>query len=188
MLRPHVLVVDNGTLSLPQLLCRLEDLGSTAAVVDTAAVPSRLGGRYQAIVLSGTKVRAHDRAHYAPVVDLITNADVPVLGICGGMQVMAAAAGGHLRPGPQRVGRSEVHIDTEEPLFAHVRSPVTLFQRHTLYLREAPPGFRVIGRSEQAPVEFLRSDDGRLLGSQAHLEYRAHGREILRGFTRLYGR
>ncbi|MFF1380933.1 type 1 glutamine amidotransferase [Streptomyces sp. NPDC058308] len=186
MLRPHVLVVDNGTLSLPQLRARLEDLGSSTAAVDTASLPPRLSGRYQAIVLSGTKVRAHELDHYGPLIDLIGNTDVPVLGICGGMQILAVAAGGHLSPGPQRVGRSEVHVDTGEPLFAYVRPTVTLFQRHTLYLREAPAGFRVIGRSEQAPVEFLRSADGRLTGSQAHLEYRTDGREILRGFTRFY--
>ncbi|MGW7081449.1 type 1 glutamine amidotransferase [Streptomyces sp. NPDC054866] len=186
MLSPHVLVVDNGTLSLPQLRRCLEELGSTTATVDTASVPARLEGRYQAIVLSGTKVRAHDREHYTPLINLIRGTDVPVLGICGGMQILAVAAGSRLFPGPQRVGRSEVQVDPQEPLFAHVQPTVTLFQRHTLYLRTPPPGFRVIGRSQQAPVEFLRSDDGRLIGSQAHLEYRDHGREILRGFTHFY--
>ncbi|EPH39591.1 putative GMP synthase [Streptomyces aurantiacus JA 4570] len=161
-------------------------MGSRTDTVDTASVPSRLQGRYQAIVLSGTKVRAHDREHYGSLIDLVMTADVPVLGICGGMQILAVAGGGSLSQGPQRVGRSEVQVDTEEPLFAHVRPTVTLFQRHTLYLRRAPRGFRVIGRSEHAPVEFIRSDDGRLVGSQAHLEYRTDGREILRGFTRFY--
>ncbi|GGR90824.1 hypothetical protein GCM10010252_32120 [Streptomyces aureoverticillatus] len=186
MPRPRVLVVDNGTLSLPQLRTRLEDLGSHTDTVDTASVPSRLQGRYQAIVLSGTKVRAHDREHYEPLINLVMTADVPVLGICGGMQILAVAAGSHLTQGPQRVGRSEVRVDPGEPLFTHVRPTVTLFQRHTLYLRQAPRGFRVIGRSEHAPVEFLRSDNGRLMGSQAHLEYRTDGREILRGFTQFY--
>ncbi|MEV7190454.1 gamma-glutamyl-gamma-aminobutyrate hydrolase family protein [Streptomyces sp. NPDC093510] len=186
MLRPRVLVVDNGTLSLPQLCLRLRTLGSLPDTVDTASVPHRLTGRHQAIVLSGTKVRAHDREHYAPLIDLVMTADVPVLGICGGMQLLAVAAGGRLAPGPQRVGRSEVRVDKDDPLFTYVRPTVTLFQRHTLYLRHAPRGFRTIGRSPQAPVEFLRSHTGRLIGSQAHLEYRTDGHEILRGFTRFY--
>ncbi|MFD1831125.1 MULTISPECIES: type 1 glutamine amidotransferase [Streptomyces] len=186
MTRSRVLVVNNGTLSLKQLRGRFEELGSDTDAVDAASVPPRLGGRYQAVVLSGTKVRAYDLGYYKPLVDLVMNADVPVFGICGGMQILAVAAGGRLAEGPQRVGGYEVQVDKEEPLFTYVKPAVTVFHRHTLYLQEAPEGFRSIGRSEHAPVEFLRSDDGRILGSQAHLEFRSDGLEILRGFTRLY--
>ncbi|MFE6053651.1 type 1 glutamine amidotransferase [Kitasatospora sp. NPDC056446] len=186
MANSRVLVVNNGTLSLPQLRGRFEELGSETDVVRADAVPSGLGGRYQAVVLSGTKVRAYDREFYRPLVDLVMTADVPVFGICGGMQIIAVANGGELAEGPQRVGGFEVQVDTEEPLFTHVKPTVTVFHRHTLYLQKAPAGFRSIGRSEHAPVEFLRSEDGRILGSQAHLEFRKDGLEILRGFAQLY--
>jgi GMP synthase-like glutamine amidotransferase len=186
MARPRVLVVNNGTLSLPQLRARFEALGSDTDAVDVASVPADLGGRYQAIVLSGTKVRAYDTAFYRPLTDLVMGADVPVLGICGGMQLIAVAAGGRLAEGPQRVGGHVALVDDDEPLFRHVGPKVTVFHRHTLYLEGPPRGYRSIGRSEHAPVEFLRSDDGRILGSQAHLEFRADGLEILRGFSERY--
>jgi GMP synthase-like glutamine amidotransferase len=186
MARPKVLVVNNGTLSLPQLRARLESLGSDTETVDAASVPASLGGRYQAIVLSGTKVRAYDTDFYRPLTDLVMSADVPVLGICGGMQLIAVAAGGRLTEGPQRVGGHAARVDKDEALFDHVGSTVTVFHRHTLYLEGPPQGFRSIGRSAQAPVEFLSSDDGRILGSQAHLEFRADGLEILRGFSERY--
>ncbi|GAA2273353.1 MULTISPECIES: type 1 glutamine amidotransferase [Kitasatospora] len=186
MARSRVLVVNNGTLSLKQLRSRFEELGSDTDVADAASVPARLDGRHQAIVLSGTKVRAWDHDFYRPLVDLVMGADVPVFGICGGMQILAVSAGGRLAEGPQRVGGFDVRVDTEEPLFAYVKPTVTVFHRHTLYLQEAPEGFRSIGRSEHAPVEFLRSEDGRILGSQAHLEFRRDGLEILRGFAELY--
>ncbi|MFL1377225.1 MULTISPECIES: glutamine amidotransferase-related protein [unclassified Nocardiopsis] len=186
MVRPRVLVVNNGTLSLKQLRRRFESLGSDTETVDAASVPRRLNGRYQAIVLSGTKVRAYDQDYYKPLVDLVRGSDVPVFGICGGMQTLAVAAGGLLEEGPQRVGGHEAQVDTEEPIFRYVDRTVTVFQRHTLYVRKAPEGFRSIGRSEHAPVEFLRSDDGRIFGAQAHLEFRRDGLEILRGFAQLY--
>ncbi|OLE23242.1 MAG: GMP synthase [Catenulispora sp. 13_1_20CM_3_70_7] len=186
MARPRVLVVNNGTLSLPQLCQRLDDLGSDPVAVAVAEVPARLDGGYQALVLSGTKVRAYDTDHYRPLLDLIDSSRLPVFGICGGMQILAVAAGGELVEGPSRVGGFSVQVDVGEPLFSHVKPTVTVFHRHTLYLREAPHGFRSIGRSEHAPVEFLRSDDGRIHGSQAHLEFRRDGLEILRGFTELY--
>lgn len=186
MASPRVLVINNGTLSLPQLRRRFEALGSETDTADVASVPDRAGDRYQALVLSGTKVRAFDRDHYRPLVDLVMNTDVPVFGICGGMQIIAVANGARLVEGPQRVGGYEVQVDPADPLFAYVKPTVTVFHRHTLYVREAPAGFRAIGRSGPAPVEFLRSDDGRVYGSQAHLEFRSDGMEILRGFTQLY--
>ncbi|SFD84935.1 GMP synthase (glutamine-hydrolysing) [Actinopolyspora alba] len=184
---PRVLMVNNGTLSLPQLRRRIEDLGSSTETVDTSSVPSRLSSGYQAIVLSGTKVRAWNTEFYRPLVDLVMNSSVPVLGICGGMQLLAMAAGGRLVEGQQRVGSYDARVDVDEPLFACVEPTVKVFHRHTLYLDQVPTGFRNIGRSDQAPVEFMASDDGRIFGSQAHLEFRKDGFEILRGFTRLYG-
>ncbi|GAA2127576.1 hypothetical protein GCM10009759_79820 [Kitasatospora saccharophila] len=186
MARTRVLVVNNGTLSLKQLRGRFEQLGSDTDVVDAAHVPDRIDGRYQAIALSGTKVRAYDSDYYRPLIDLVTGTDVPVLGICGGMQIIAVAAGGRLAEGPQRVGGHEAQVDTGEPVFTYVKPTVTVFHRHTLYLQEAPAGFRAIGRSEHAPVEFIRSDDGRIFGAQAHLEFRPDGLEIMRGFSKLY--
>ncbi|WP_103532662.1 type 1 glutamine amidotransferase [Streptomyces sp. SM11] len=186
MAQSRVLVVNNGTLSLKQLRRRFEELGSDTEAVDATSVPDRVDGRYQAIVLSGTKVRAYDRDYYKPLVDLVMGADVPVLGICGGMQIIAVSAGGRLAEGPQRVGGYDVQVDQDDPLFTQVKPTVTVFHRHTLYLQDAPEGFRSIGRSEHAPVEFLRSDDGRIYGAQAHLEFRSDGMEILRGFAQLY--
>ncbi|MFC8935575.1 type 1 glutamine amidotransferase [Rhodococcus sp. NPDC057135] len=187
MSKPRVLVVDNGTLSLKQLRAKLEELGSETVAVDATSVPRHLDREFQAVVLSGTKVRAYERDHYRRLVDLVTTGtDVPVLGICGGMQLLAVAAGARLAEGPQRVGGYTVSVDPDEPLFSYVDATVTVFHRHTLYLEEAPPGFRSIGHSEHAPVEFLRSEDGRIFGSQAHLEFRTDGTNILRGFSQIY--
>lgn len=186
MIEPRVLIVNNGTLSLPQLRGRFEQLGSRTETLDVAALDGRARMEWQAIVLSGTKVRAYDSDYYRRLIDLVVGAKVPVLGICGGMQIIAVAHGARLEPGESRVGGHQVSVDKQEPLFTHVKPTVTVFQRHSLYVRAAPPGFRAIGHSEQAPVEFLRSTDGRILGSQAHLEFRADGLEILRGFSELY--
>ena len=136
-------------------------------------------------MLSGTKVRAYDSDFYRRLIYLVMESNLPVWGICGGMQIIGAAAGARLAPGQQRVGCYDVQLDKQEPVFSMAQPTVSLFQRHTLYLREAPPGFRTIGWSKDCPVEFIRSDDGRIFGSQAHLEFRNDGLSILRGFVQL---
>lgn len=179
----HVLVVDNGTLSLGQLRGRLEAFGASTEAVRAAAVPATLPSSVDALVLSGTKVRAYDQDFYGPLVDLVSNADVPVLGICGGMQLICLGNGAELAPGEQRVGGHWADVDRSEPIFSHVGNRVRLFHRHTLYVQQAPAGFRTIAWSPEAPVEFLRSEDSRIFGSQAHLEFGPDGRNILRGFA-----
>lgn len=186
MTSPTVLVIDNGSLSVRQLGARLQQLGVKTETVHCTDLPDRAGARHQAVVLSGTKVRAYDGDFYRPLLDLVVTSTVPVLGICGGMQIIGTAAGAELVPGRQRVGGHPVRLDTREPLFTHAKPTVSLFQRHTLYLQRAPAGFTAIGWSDDAPVEFIRSDDGRIFGSQAHLEFRDDGLEILRGFTELF--
>jgi GMP synthase (glutamine-hydrolysing) len=182
MTPPRVLVVDNGSLSVAVLARRLRSLGALADVVACTEVPHRLNGRHQAIALSGTKVRAYHLEHYRPVVDLCLETKVPVLGVCGGMHIMAVAAGAALVQRQQRVGSHKVHLNPDHPVFAHVPSTVSLFQRHTLYLEHAPEDYIVVGWSPECPVEIIQSTDGRIIGAQAHLEFRQHGLDILRGF------
>jgi len=186
MTSPRVLVVDNGSLSIPQVRRSFEALGAETDLMRADEAPGTLDPRYQALVLSGTKVRAYDSDFYARLIDMVFTSTVPVWGICGGMQIIGTAAGAELVPGKSRVGNHEVHLDMQEPVFSEAKPTVTLFQRHMLYLSEPPSGFKAIGWSDDAPVEFIRSDDGRIHGSQAHLEFRADGLSVLKGFVQLF--
>jgi len=181
-----VLVVDNGSLSIGAVRKTFLTLGADTDVIKAIDVPDKVDSRYQALVLSGTKVRAYDSAFYKPLIDLVFTSTVPVWGICGGMQIIGTAAGAELVPGKSRTGTHQAQVDKREPVFSEVKPTVSVFQRHTLYLQAAPAGFRTIGWSDDAPVEFIRSEDGRIHGSQAHLEFRADGLDILRGFVQLF--
>jgi GMP synthase-like glutamine amidotransferase len=186
MNKPTVLVVDNGSLSIPQVRRSFEVLGTDTDLVKADEVPGTLPARYAALVLSGTKKRAYESDYYRRLIDLVHGSTVPVWGICGGMQIIATAAGAELEPGRSRVGTHEVHVDKTEAVFAEAKPTLGVFQRHMLYVKAAPEGFRTIGYSADAPVEFIRSDDGRIYGSQAHLEFREDGLSVLRGFVSLF--
>jgi GMP synthase-like glutamine amidotransferase len=186
VISPRVLVVDNGSLSIGALRKTFRTLGAETDVIKVTDVPDKLDSRYQALVLSGTKVRAYDSDFYKPLVDLVFASTVPVWGICGGMQIIGTAAGAKLVQGKSRAGTHQVQVDKQEPVFSESRPTVSLFQRHTLYLQAAPAGFRTIGWSDDAPVEFIRSEDSQIYGSQAHLEFRNDGLNILHGFVQLF--
>ncbi|MFC0112088.1 glutamine amidotransferase-related protein [Kibdelosporangium aridum] len=183
MTGPCVLIIDNGSLSIGPLRRKFERLHLDTEVVRVADAPTRVDGRYQALVLSGTKVPAHV-GDYRHVVDLVLRSGLPTLGVCGGMHILALAHGAKLERGQQRVGNYPVELETDGFL-AGLKRTVSLFQRHTLYVNRVPTGFSAIGWSESCPVEVILSDDGRILGAQAHLEFRDDGFALIQAFARL---
>ncbi|MFE0100614.1 gamma-glutamyl-gamma-aminobutyrate hydrolase family protein [Streptomyces sp. NPDC059009] len=184
-MRPmRVLIVDNGSLSVTVMARRLAQLGCESDIVACADVPRRPADRHRAMVLSGTKVPA-DQGAYGPLVELVDGCRLPVLGVCGGMHILGLAQGASLVRRGQRVGGHQVTLDGSDPLFTYVGRTARLFQRHTLHLSDVPDQLTVTGWSEDCPVEFIRSADGRLAGAQAHLEFRRDGELILRRFLEL---
>ncbi len=85
----------------------------------------------------------------------IFGGQVPVLGICYGMQLMADALGGRVAPAPHReYGLAEVEIDAagDSRLFATVPNRIRVWASHGDFIEQAPPGFRVVATSANAPV------------------------------------
>ncbi|MCM6775891.1 hypothetical protein NDR87_17380 [Nocardia sp. CDC159] len=185
MIAPRVLIIDNGSLSIAALRRRFESLGLGTEVVPCAEAPARIG-EYQALVLSGTKIPA-DVGDYSRIVDLFTDSHTPTLGVCGGMHIIALAYGARLTRGKQRIGNHKVELDPRDSVLGGAPSTVSLFQRHTRYVGEVPAGFRKIGWAPDCPVEVIRSDDGRIVGSQAHLEFRPDGFALIARFARFAG-
>ena len=141
------------------------------------------------IILSGSpeSVSSHDAPRIGAAV---LSAGVPVLGICYGMQALAAAFGGEVHPAPHReFGYAEVDVSAEEPLLAGLAAPghkLKVWMSHGDRVERLPEGFRVIAASANAPLAGFSNPDKRIYGLQFHPEvtHTEKGFEIIRRFVR----
>jgi len=113
------------------------------------------------------------------LLDQATQAEVPILGICRGAQIVNVHAGGTLaqhvdghadraKPGSERVHQVEFSADTR--LAEMYGSKIEVNSLHHQTVDRVGEGFRVTGRAPDGGVEAIESIDGSVIGVQWHPE------------------
>jgi GMP synthase (glutamine-hydrolysing) len=122
----------------------------------------------------------------APVFDFLTTTDLPVLGICGGHQLIAQAYGVLVAPmGYKELGYIEVDLPAEDPLLKGIDSPATFFSWHGEEVKAMPEDFINLGSSDLCAVQIFRHRDKEIFGVQFHPELsgrKPDGRVLLLNF------
>jgi GMP synthase (glutamine-hydrolysing) len=136
------------------------------------------------IVLSGGPSSVYDAT--APVCDpKVLQLDVPVLGICYGMQWMAHTLGGKVEPAERReYGRAELAIENGSKLFADIPSRFKIWNSHGDHVVGVPEGFSVTGRTDNA-IGAVENAAKKLYGVEFHPEvnHTERGTDILNNFV-----
>jgi GMP synthase (glutamine-hydrolysing) len=117
--------------------------------------------------------------------------EIPTLGICYGMQIMAHALGGRVEPaGEREYGRAEVDLVAGGgALFAGLSGRETVWMSHGDRIQDPPPGFAVTAATRNAPVVGFENPARRMFAIQFHPEvsHTEHGVEVLSNFLTACG-
>lgn len=111
--------------------------------------------------------------------------EVPVLGLCYGMQLMADQFGGHLERAEHReYGRSIFEPVATSKLLEGVPARSQVWMSHGDSIVELPDGFKVIGKTDSLPTAAIANEKARLYGVQFHPEvhHTDEGRRIIENF------
>lgn len=140
----------------------------------------------KAIILSGGPNSVYEPgAPQAPA--WVFDANVPVLGICYGMQLLAHQLGGKVQSGThQEYGHAVIHRDGKEVrLLENLDADVPVWMSHGDRIEELPQGFRAMAFSDNSPVAVMGNDEQRMYGIQFHPEvaHTPQGAEILKNFV-----
>ncbi len=173
-----------------QLICRrLRDAGVFSVLVAPGVTPAELGAMNpRGIVLSGGPMSVYEQG--APVCDpAIFDMDLPVLGVCYGMQLACRVMGGDVRAGRSReFGRAALHVIERSDLFNAVPERTTVWMSHGDQVTDLDRAvFEPLAETPSCPFAAVRSRSGgrRFYGVQFHPEvtHTPHGSDLLRNFA-----
>ena len=137
------------------------------------------------IILSGGPASVTDAD--APTIDpAIFALNVPVLGICYGMQLMAHLLGGRIERGAQReYGPTAAAMDhTGSGLLKGMKPTSICWMSHTWQVVMPPDGFEVIAHTDNCPTAAMANAERKLYGVQFHPEvtHTEEGTLLLKNF------
>jgi GMP synthase (glutamine-hydrolysing) len=191
----RVLILDFGAQYTQLIARRVRELGVYSEIYACDADEAEIERfRPKAIILSGGPESVYEeKGPEAPhrVFDL----GIPVLGICYGMQTMAAQLGGQVQSANHRefgaaqvrpTGTSRLLDGLEDNRDAAGRRLLDVWMSHGDRVVALPPGFQAIAATDNAPLAAMADEARHFYGVQFHPEvtHTLKGGEILRRFVR----
>lgn len=149
--------------------------------------------------------------------DLLHTSDLPVLGACGGHQLIGWVFNHDvrrlqafrdepirkLRPGEAdlnpnyhpgyftEVGMQPVEILRRDPIFAGLRRRFYVTEAHYCEVKKLPPGFLHLARNDNCEIQCMKHAEKPLYGAQFHAEvwtdYYQDGKRFITNFFRIAG-
>ena len=190
----RILILDFGSQYTQLIARRIREIGVYSEILpfDVGDEAIRDFGA-SGIVLSGgpESVGLHDSPR---IPQAVFDLEVPLLGICYGMQAMAAHYGGTVEPSDEKeFGYAEVALGEtcrlldgiEDRVDAEGKAFLEVWMSHGDKVTRLPEGFSTICTTGSAPIAGMGDDDRRYYGLQFHPEvtHTSQGRRILERFV-----
>ena len=183
---PQLIIIDLGSQYSHVIVRTLRELGYRSALLSPAKAEKLLSQyKPKGIIWSGGATCVGDAG--APVPPKTYLNDVPVLGVCLGMQYLATWLGGALSKDISRkeYGPREARVIAKHSrLFSGVPDGPVLCS-HGDSVAKVPPGFTVTAVSDDCPILAMESETLPIFAVQFHPEVTitTHGKRLLQNFA-----
>ncbi|MBN2406585.1 MAG: glutamine-hydrolyzing GMP synthase [Elusimicrobia bacterium] len=179
-----IIVIDFGS-QYTHLICRrIREYGVNSRIYPFNRIPYSEKKSIKGIILSGSPYSLKEEG--APYLDKrIFGLNVPILGICYGMQILAHTLGGKVeRKDNREYGSASLQIVRKETLFRGIPGYTRVWMSHFDRVETLPEGFRVLAKTGSIPVAAMGSIRKKIYGVQFHPEvgHTEKGPDILKNF------
>ena len=196
-LEPHkafdtILVLDFGSQYSHLITRRLRELNVYSELQPCTKPLDELNFTPKGIILSGGPYSVYDEG--APHVDAaVFDLDVPILGICYGLQEIAWHHGKNVLAGEKReYGKASLHLEESkgmkghvDELFEGIDDNSIVWMSHGDKLSHLPEAFITIATTDNAPFAGIAHESKSLYGIQFHPEvtHTPIGKQLLENFA-----
>lgn len=185
MKRESVLVVDFGGQYTQLIARRVRELQVYSEIVHHTITPEEIRAKNaKGIIFSGGPASVYEEGSFHSSAELL-KMDLPVLGICYGMQLIAYQLNGKVVGGERKeFGPATIDVK-EDPLFRGMGASLDVWMNHGDRVEKSPAGFRSIASTTNSPIAAFRNEEGTIYGLQFHPEvvHTPRGTELLRNFV-----
>jgi len=179
-----IVILDFGSQYTQLIARRIREFNVFSVVIPcTTPLEKILALDPRGIILSGGPSSVYDAD--APAADpAILEQNLPVLGICYGLQFIAHHLGGKVVPSDRReYGHAEVEILAENQLFRGLPQNIDVWMSHGDEAQTLPEGFTRTAQTSNA-LAGIANEDARIWAVQFHPEvaHTRQGMELLKNF------
>lgn len=183
----QIIVLDYGSQYNQLITRRIREMGIYSELLSHKTTAEELKDRnIKGIIFSGGPMSVFDEKAFS-VDPAIFELDVPILGICYGMQLMSHHLGGTVEPSTKREfgGASITITNNDNNLFNNLDLDQHVWMSHGDLVKEIPEGFEVTAMNDHCPVSAMQNLDKKLHAVQFHPEVRhtENGSEMLKNFA-----
>lgn len=185
-----ILIVDFGSQYTHYIGRRLKEIGSPFKIVTPDAVLKEIKLlKPLGIILSGGPMSVYKKG--APSIDKsIFLLNIPILGICYGMMLIAHLFAGKVIFGRKEYGPAEITLNDKRSVITNgLPDSFTVWMSHGDEVVKIPSNYRKIGSTEHVPFAFVKHKTKNIFGIQFHpeVEHTQHGIKIYKNFVALCG-
>ena len=186
-----IIILDFGSQYTQLIARRIREAGVYSEIYPCTTPPEEIAEKEpKGIILSGSPYSVYDQE--APSLDKQfleiksdSGNDLPVLGVCYGLQAMTFIQGGHVEHAHhQEYGRASIIVDDSTDLLADIPTGSTVWMSHGDRITQLPQHYTTLAHTENAPFAAVRSSERNHFGVQFHPEvmHTDYGRTLLENF------
>jgi len=180
-----IIVLDFGSQYNQLIARRVRECGVYSEIVPFHTDLEQLKQPHvKGVILSGGPSSVYDE-HAPHVTRDLFDLNIPILGICYGMQITQYLFGGDIRPTEQReYGKSTVFIKTKSPLTTGLPSTSTVWMSHGDHVHALGPDFKELGTTPSC-IAIAKHKQKSIYNLQFHPEvtHTEYGEQILKNFV-----